>query len=197
MSYFYRASYEPTRYGVAIPLLHAQVAIIADKYVATSLWRLAVDALAVSIGAATVDDWVAIATLVYEYTTADSPVHKELRDLVVAATARDGIFEDGTVEVLLRDQADLSTDMLVFRDRVDAARKLSQEIFTCDHCHYVHVGSRMCAEVAGVAQSKTCPRCKDDGRPSTRTERFEFEVGSRRALSCPGCSGLCTESSFP
>ena len=96
-------------------MLHARVAIITDRYACASLYELAKTSLASCIGAAEVQDWVVIATLVYNCTTRELPGHAELRDLVVRAVPGhpdilESFFRNEGVEDLLRSTADLGTE---------------------------------------------------------------------------------------
>ncbi|OWY53981.1 hypothetical protein AALT_g11688 [Alternaria alternata] len=88
VSYFYKANYNVSQYDTSEPLLHAQVATIADKYDCTSLSKLARTSFANTVGDVESNDWVTVATFIYDHTAANSVAHQELRDLVVAAVAK-------------------------------------------------------------------------------------------------------------
>lgn len=196
MEYFYRAGYDTAKYDASIPLLHARVAAIADKYGCASLYELAKTSLAGCIETAVVEDWVEIAALVYSCMTTELVAHKDLRSLVVLAvpgylSVPESFSQHSSVEELLRSTADLGADLLLLRTQ----RTVRLHIFTCDHCHYTHAGSAGCSIVAcddsGLVQS--CPICQGvDGVP---TKRYVKRIRSLQAQPCPSCEGVHNQSS--
>ncbi|KAH7410422.1 hypothetical protein DE146DRAFT_742876 [Phaeosphaeria sp. MPI-PUGE-AT-0046c] len=118
VSYFYKAGYDVSQYDTSVPLLHAQVAIIADKFFCASLYKLARTSFADTVKVVNSNEWVAIAAYMYDHTTTDSPAHKELRILVVTTVAerpavlKSILRQENTTE-LLRSNADLATDLLL------------------------------------------------------------------------------------
>ena len=193
VSYLYRASYTASKYASSASLLHARVAIIADKYACASLYGLAKDLLASCINAAAIDDWVAIAALVYAYTTSDLPVHVELRDLVIVAAVcqPESFLRNESVEELLRSNADLATDLLQSRVQGVKARDLGEHIFMCDHCYYVHAGSPNCSNVE-LSLNNKCPKCMESA--GSTFKRHVHKVGSFQGVSCSECNGVHTVS---
>jgi hypothetical protein len=195
VSYFYKASYDPTEYDTPEPLLHAQVVTIADKYDCASLNKLATKSFANAVKTVKGDDWAAIATVVYEHTTTDVLAHVELRGLVVAAFAgrysvlRSTMRNTNIVE-LLRSNADLATDLLL---RGLPENIHGQHIFLCSGCRYVHVGSSECPSVVSqnrLGIGRLCPKCgKESGATS---KRFTYKVDLCQAFSCPSCNGTHT-----
>lgn len=57
VSYLYGGGYDASKYDTSEALLHAQVAIVADKYDYTSLYKLAKISFAGSIQAVESDEW--------------------------------------------------------------------------------------------------------------------------------------------
>ncbi|KAF1828723.1 hypothetical protein BDW02DRAFT_593086 [Decorospora gaudefroyi] len=107
VSYFYKVGYNVSQYDTSEPLLHAQVATIADK-----------TSFAGTVNAVDSNDWIAVAAFIYDHTTTDPPAHKELRGLVVAAVAKrpsvlKSILQLEIESGLLRSTADLATDLLL------------------------------------------------------------------------------------
>ncbi|KAF2275229.1 uncharacterized protein EI97DRAFT_81740 [Westerdykella ornata] len=130
VSYFYNAGYHASKYDTSASLLHAQVAVIADKYDCPTLYKLAKTSFAKSMIAMQSDDWVTIAAFIYDYTTTEVPTHVELRKLVVAATTDGSIvstsmLQDKGVVELLRSNADLATDLLLMRKSILATSTFS------------------------------------------------------------------------
>lgn len=204
LSYFYRAGYDASRYDTSTPLLHARVAIIADKYDCASLYKLAETSLASSIGTAEIGDWVAIAALIYDYTTTELPAHMELRNLVVHAVPghpdiSESFFRNESVEELLRSTADLGADLLLSRVQKlmpKNARQARQYIFTCDYCRYAHAGSSNCPIVINdeYASVQTCPQCGKSGGTTKKNVKSVQRVGWARARPCPSCNGMHTST---
>jgi hypothetical protein len=94
VSYFYQASYDCSKYTTSESLLHAQVAILADKYVCPSLYDLARTSFLKTIENVDSGDWGIIAAFIYDFTTTEAPAHIELRDIVVGAVAgRHSVFQ--------------------------------------------------------------------------------------------------------
>ena len=196
VAYFYHASYTASKYDTCASLLHAQVAILADKYACASLYKLASTLFAESVQAVNSDDWSAIAEFVYNHTTTDVHEHVKLRGYVVAALADRHSVAKATmamesVEGLLRSSADLAIDLLLGGVQGPKAGDGSQYIFVCTHCQYMHAGSRGCEQLGAFAQtSKCCPQCSaETGRMS---KRFQHRVKSVSASPCPSCNGVHT-----
>ncbi|KAJ6197805.1 hypothetical protein J3E72DRAFT_419432 [Bipolaris maydis] len=118
VSYFYNVDYNVSQYDTSESLLHAQVANIADKYDCASLYKLARTSFANAVNAIEKNDWVAVATFVYNHTIIDWLPHRDLRDLVVATVANrpsvlKSILEMESTPGLLRSTLDLATDFLL------------------------------------------------------------------------------------
>lgn len=200
LSYFYRAGYNASGYDASAPLLHARVAVIADRYACASLYELRKTSLASCIGTAEVQDWVAIAALVYSCTTSELPAHVELRNLVVRAVpghpdVLESFFGNEGVEDLLRSTADLGADLLLSRMQKVQTRNAQVHILTCDHCHYVHTGSLDCPAVVReeFRLAQTCPQCGK--RDRTMVKKHVGRVLWPRAQPCPSCEGVHISSS--
>lgn len=207
MEYFYRAGYDTAKYDMSSPLLHAQVAVVADKYECTSLYDLAKKSLAGCIGTAGVEDWVEIADLIYRYTTTEMEAHAGLRKLIVVSVpghpnVLESFFQHSNVEELLRSYADLGADLLLSRIQKDRPRTTRLQIFTCDHCYYAHAGSADCPDVNlsypdvsmfSGSVNRICPQCRK--KDKVMTKKFFKSVKSQRAQPCPSCEGICTQAS--
>lgn len=146
VSYFYQASYDCSEYSIPESLLHAQVAILADKYVCLSLYDLARISFSKTIGNITSGDWGIIAAFVYDYTTTEVPAHIELRDTVVGAVAGcysvfQATLQNSNSVELLRSNAELATDLLLGERHGSRAKTVSEQQFVCGHCHYSHAGT--------------------------------------------------------
>jgi hypothetical protein len=120
VSYFYEAGYNTSKYDTSEALLHAQVAILADIYDCTSLYRLAKKSFAKSVQAAKSNEWREIAAFVYDFTTTEAPAHKEIRHIVINTVSSrwymlKSTLHNETVVSLLRSNADLATDLLLGR----------------------------------------------------------------------------------
>lgn len=193
VSYFYEAGYNASKYSASESLLHAQVAIIADKYDCVSLYDLARTSFANTVKAVESDDWAVIAAFTYDNTSTEVPAHVELRGLVVAAvagrySALKSTFRIENIVELLRSSADLATDLLlgVLEPKV---KDSSEHIFMCDHCHYVHAGPPNCSNVvSGNSISGGCPRCGSSS--GTMSKRYTHRIGMFSAFSCPFCDGI-------
>jgi hypothetical protein len=200
LSYFYRASYNASDHDASAPLLHARVAVVADRYGCASLYELAKTTLASCIGAAEVQDWVAIAALVYSCTTSELRAHAELRDLVVRAVPghpdiQESFFRNEGVEDLLRATADLGADLLLSRMQSAKPRNTHVHILMCDHCHYAHAGPSSCPSVVRNEFSlvQTCPQC--GGKDKMTTKKHVQRVLWPQAQPCPLCGGVHISSS--
>ncbi|CAN9091547.1 unnamed protein product [Alternaria alternata] len=163
VSYFYKAGYNASQYDTSESLLHAQVATIADKYDCASLYKLATTSFAGTVYAVESNDWIAVATFIYDRTTTDSPAHQELRGLVVAAVAKrpsvlKSILQLEIESGLLCSTPDLATDLLLSRPYVSEMKDRAEYIFTCGKCQYAHVGSYM-ASRNSFLQGDACPHC--------------------------------------
>ncbi|KAH9882263.1 hypothetical protein J1614_001435 [Plenodomus biglobosus] len=199
ISYFYKADYDVSQFDIPESLLHAQVAVMADKYDCASLYKLARTSLADTVDTAKGEDWVAVAALIYDHTTTNLPAHKELRDLVVAAVANrpvelKSILELESTAGVLRSTADLATDLLLSGPYMSKANEVTKSIFTCGRCQYVHVGSGNCAYFAGQKvyfDMENCPCCESSGG-TTFGSGHMYTVGSSKSFPCPSCDGIHT-----
>ena len=196
VSYFYEAGYNASKYDTPAPLLHAQVAIIADKYDCASLYTLASTWFANTVKTVESNDWAAVAALVYDHTTTEAPVHVQLRNLTVAAvTGRPSVLKsilgtEGTEE-LLRSSADLATDLLLGGLHRPKVVDVSEHVFMCDHCHYAHVGSKTCSNAAYTdLLGGKCSQC--GARDGTISKRYVHKVDVWSAFACPSCDGIHT-----
>ncbi|KAH7078407.1 hypothetical protein FB567DRAFT_135069 [Paraphoma chrysanthemicola] len=198
VSYFYKASYDVSQYEISESLLHAQVAIMADKYDCASLYKLARTSFAKAINAVESNDWVAVAALVYDNTTTDLPAHVELRSLVVAAVANrpvvlKGILQLGNTAELLRSHADLATDLLLSGPYMSKKADVRKWIVTCSRCQYVHVGSRKCSRITardGINYDRTCPKCASGTGVTSKRNSYKYELVD--SIPCPECDGIHT-----
>jgi len=201
VSYFYKADYDVSQYDTSEPLLHAQVATIADKYDCASLYKLARTSFAGTVNAVESNDWIAVAAFIYDHTTTDPPAHKELRGLVVAAVAKrpsvlKSILQLEIESGLLRSTADLATDLLLNGPYMSEMKDPAKHIFTCGKCQYVHVGSQDCAYVASrnsYHRGKACPHCGN--RTGVTSKRHAYTVEMVESFSCPCCDGIHTLAS--
>jgi hypothetical protein len=188
VSYFYQASYDCSEYTTSESLLHAQVAILADKYVCPSLYDLARTSFLKTIENVDSGDWGIIAAFIYDFTTTEAPAHIELRDIVVGAVAgRHSVFQatlqnPKNVE-LLRQNADLATDLLLGGRHGSRAKVVSEHHFVCGHCHYSHAGSRICPN---VMCKNVCPSCGKRSEKGTNARKVVLHP----AYSCPACDGF-------
>jgi hypothetical protein len=194
VSYFYKAGYDATKYNTSESLLHAQVALIADKYDCTSLYKLARTSFANTMKNIESDDWAAIAPFIYDHTTTEVQAHVELRGLVVAAVTghhsvlNSTLQNEGIVE-FLRSNGHLATDLLLGR-----VTDVSEHIFMCDSCHYAHTGAPNCVSIAFTDSfgHRTCPKCGKG--PETSTKRHTLKVALFPTFPCPSCDGTHTVS---
>ncbi|OAL01547.1 hypothetical protein IQ06DRAFT_316444 [Phaeosphaeriaceae sp. SRC1lsM3a] len=123
VSYFYEAGYHASRYDTSEALLHAQVAILADKYDCQSLYILAKRSFGKSVQVVESDEWRLIAAFVYDFTTTEALAHREIRNVVITSVASRcyilrSILKNETVVDLLRSNAELATDLLLGRRTV-------------------------------------------------------------------------------
>lgn len=198
VSYFYKASYNVSQYDTCKSLLHAQVAIIADKYDCVSLYKLAKISFADTVNAVESDDWVAVAALIYDHTTTELPAHEELRGLAVAAVANRPavlrvILQLENTTGLLRSTVDLASDLLLSGPYMSKKEDVSKKIFTCGRCQYHHVGSHDCTYLAvrnGFLRDMTCPQC--GSQTGLTSKRQAYRVGPVESISCPSCDGFHT-----
>jgi hypothetical protein len=119
-SYFHEAGYHSSRYDTSEALLHAQVAILADKYDCQSPYILAKRSYGESVQAVGSDEWRVIAAFVYEFTTTEALAYREIRNVVITIVASRccmlrSTLKKETVVNLLRSNADLATDLLLGR----------------------------------------------------------------------------------
>lgn len=118
VSYFHEADYNVSQYKNPESVLHGQVAIIADKYDCKSLYKLSGTLFARTMNTVSGNDWVAVASLIYDYTTPDLVAHQRLRDSVVLVVIKRPVFsksilQQPTTIKLLRSTTDLATDILI------------------------------------------------------------------------------------
>ncbi|PVH93438.1 hypothetical protein DM02DRAFT_661971 [Periconia macrospinosa] len=124
VSYFYNAGYDIPDTITPKSLLHAQVAIIAEKYDCASLYELSKSSFADTVKAVDSKEWIAIAVVIYKYMTTDLAAHAEFRKLVIAAVAdrpavlKTMLGEEDTLETF-RSNADLATDLLLAKPSWD------------------------------------------------------------------------------
>ncbi|KAK7178268.1 BTB/POZ domain-containing protein [Paraphaeosphaeria sporulosa] len=198
VSYFYQAGYDASKYNAPEPLLHAQVAILADKYDCASLYSLAKTSFSETIEAVKSDDWAVIAAFIYDYTTMEAPAHVEIRNLVaLAVSGRRSVLKttlmNESVIDLLRSNADLATDLLLGWRHGLTAKGIIDYHFICEHCHYSHVGPRNCPNILPVDGSGTRdgPQCGKGNGNQARHTRW-VNISMRPAFSCSLCDGCHT-----
>ncbi|KAK7183848.1 uncharacterized protein CC84DRAFT_1089157 [Paraphaeosphaeria sporulosa] len=201
VSYFYEAGYDTSKYSTPGTLLHAQVAVVADKYDCPSLYKLASASFAKQVPSVKSDDWIDIAALIYDYTTLELTTHSELRSLVINSVLSrpdmlTTILEKDTMVDILRSNADLATDLLLARPKT---RDTSEHLFMCDKCQYVHAGPRDCAYIEsrnGAGMGRACPNCgvKDHGPLS---KRYYHKVFLAQGFPCSSCGGTHTTEPAP
>jgi hypothetical protein len=195
VSYFYEASYNASKHDTSEPLLHAQVAIIADKYDCPSLYELARTSFANTVEAVKSDDWTAVAALVYNHTTPEVLAHVELRSSVVAAvagrpTVSKAIYQNEGFEELLRSTGDLATDLLLYGLHGSQEKDALKQISRCASCGYTHVGSRDCPNVmSGYANGGWCPQC---GRTPKKRKKGLCKPDLFETFACVSCKGFHT-----
>ncbi|RMZ69840.1 BTB POZ domain-containing [Pyrenophora seminiperda CCB06] len=192
VSYFYNAGYDVSQYDTSGSLLHAQVAIIADKYDCASLYKLAKTSFAKVVNGIEKGDWVTVATFVYDHTTIDSLPYRDLRRLVTAAVANrpnvlKSILEMESTPGLLRSTLDLATDLLLSKHYKSNIEDVHKHIFQCGECLYAHVGSKECTWV----DREYCPICEAEG--GVLSAQHSYTVGLKDLFSCPSCDGAHTE----
>jgi hypothetical protein len=198
VSYFYEAGYDVSQYDTSEALLHAQVAIIADKYDCASLYKLARNSFADAVNAIESDDWVSVAALIYDRTTTELPAHAELRGLIVAAVTNRPVVLNSILRLestaeLLRSNADLATDLLLNGPYTSKIEHVAKHIFICGKCQYTHAGSRDCSYLAhrrSSSHEKTCPQCGNQN--GITPKRHGYRVGFVESFSCPYCDGIHT-----
>jgi hypothetical protein len=203
VSYFYKAGYNVSQYDTSESLLHAQVAIIADKYHCASLYKLARTSFEDTVNAVESNDWFVVAALIYDHTTTDLPAHQELRGLVVAAVANRPVVLKVILQLestvgLLRSNAELATDLLLSGPYMSKIGDVAKYIFTCGKCQYAHVGPRDCAYVASrnsLLPERACPQC--GSQTGGTSKRHSYKVGLVGSFSCPSCGGLHTTEPLP
>jgi hypothetical protein len=203
VSYFYNTDYNVSQYDMPESLLHAQVATIAEKYDCASLYKLARASFANAVKAIEKNDWVVVATFVYNHTTIDWLPHKDLRALVVAAVANrpsvlKSILEMESTPGLLRSTLDLAIDLLLSTPYTSKIEGVQKNIFQCGKCQYAHVGPKGCAYVAsrnGLGDGDTCPNCR--GQSGVTFNRCTYAVGLNKVFPCPSCDGAHTLESVP
>lgn len=200
VSYFYEANYDCMKYDTPQPLLHAQTAIISDKYDCPSLLKVANARFSDSLGHIKEDEWSTLARFVYNHTMTGYPAHAELQSSVVEAfmglhsLSTSALYDQSTVD-LLRTNADLATDLLLNLTG-PKTRDLSVRVLVCDMCHYVHVGRSDCPRIVRAEssadflnQSPSCPSCGQHS-PLGKRNKAALEVRLHQTVQCPGCDGV-------
>ncbi|CAI6227025.1 unnamed protein product [Periconia digitata] len=187
VSYFHQAEYNCSDYTIPESLLHAQVAIIADKYICGSLYDLARTSFLKTIQEVDSRSWGVVAAFIYDYTTTAVAGHIELRDIVVGAVAGSHsvlqkTLKDSSITELLRSNADIATDLLLGGRHGSRAKDVSEHHFVCGYCYYSHSGSCMCPK---IMNRNVCPSC---GRREEDLYRQKLIIHS--AVSCPDCDGF-------
>lgn len=199
VSYFYEAGYHASRYDTSEALLHAQVAILADKYDCQSLYILAKRSFGKSVQVVESDEWRLIAAFVYDFTTTEALAHREIRNVVITSVASRcyilrSILKNETVVDLLRSNADLATDLLLGRRYGAMANDIGKYHFTCDYCRYDHSGLQNCPNVssADADGAKICPNChKVSG---SRVAHYTRKVELHASFPCTLSDGFQTHS---
>jgi hypothetical protein len=209
VSYFYNDDYDASEHDVHEPLLHAQVTVIADKYDCASLFKYARDSLAESMSVVVCHEWVDVAALIQEYATTDGSAHLTLRDTLLYAVPRDPVgalkfLHDEHVSGFLRSNADLATDILLYRLKKFALRSESEDhIFHCGICGYSHIGPKHCPRVDPFRskprlpphpnQIVRCPQCNPN-----RTYHLYHRGGRWPSFEmlypCTACDGAHTKN---
>jgi hypothetical protein len=138
ISYFYKGSYDASKYGTSQALLHAEVVIIADKYDCPSLFTLATPLLTDSLKTMESTDWPALASLIYEHTLTHASAHAELRKVVVNCLSQcsarsESFLRTDEMQALLRANADLATDLLLTNIDVRNAKRARDDDCGCRH----------------------------------------------------------------
>lgn len=187
VTYFYKAGYDSEEYCQSEALLHAQVAVIADKYDCESLFSLAKTSFANSVEDVDSEGWVDVASLVYNHTTAELQAHKDLRSLVISSISEHRVVWEKVVQTekmieLLRLNKDLAIDLL--RDEMIPRKRqdVGDRGFRCNRCLYMHIGPASCAVMAPYAHDEdpVCPWCGHD---------FAHAVVETKMHPCPHCDG--------
>jgi hypothetical protein len=195
VSYFYEACYNASKYDTSEPLLHAQVAIIADKYDCPSLYELARTSFTNTVEIVKSDEWTAVAALVYNHTTTEVSAHVELRNSVVAAvagrpTVSKTIYQNKGFEELLRSTTDLATDLLLYGLPGSQENEALKQISRCASCGYTHLGSRDCPNVmSGYARGRSCPQCS---RTPKKSKKGLCKPDVFETFACVSCKGFHT-----
>lgn len=186
ISYFYAASYDVTKYDTSEALLHAQVAVMADKYACGSLFKLAQAQFGEAIKTAETEDWVLAATVVYEHTTSEASSHMELRELVAAAAAgwTEAKLRAEIVLEILRSNAHLATDVALATFKAPVQFDI---VMRCAYCKFSHFGSDKCPNTPSIYRyGWTCPSCKQ----SNDLNRF----AGGKYEPCGHCPGKISEA---
>lgn len=136
VSYFYNAEYDTELHATPSALLHAQVAILADKYDCASLFKLAKISLGAYILSSVKNEtWTGVLSCIYENTTAELPAHQELREMVAGAITcqpyeLEKFLNSENTAHLLRSTPDLSTDLIL---RIQTGEP-PQDSMLCKNC---------------------------------------------------------------
>jgi hypothetical protein len=202
VSYFYEAGYHASRYDTSKALLHAQVAILADKYDCQSLYILAKRSFEESVQAVESNEWRVIAAFVYDFTTMEALAHREIRNVVITAVASRcymlrSTLKNETVVNLLGSNADLATDLLLGRRYGFLANNVGEYNFTCDYCRYNHSGLKNCPNVSSVNANgaRVCPNCLNGS--GSKVAHYTSSVELYPSFCCTLCDGFHTHSLEP
>jgi hypothetical protein len=165
VSYFYEGSYKASKYGTSQVLLHAEVVIIADKYDCPSLLTLATSFLRGSLRSGTMKstDWPALASFIYEHTLTDASAHAELRKVVVnclwECSQSESLLHTDEMQALLRENADLATDLLLAANSdVQNAKRAQDGGSICRPGGLLHEFSHLQSSRADEIPSRKRPR---------------------------------------
>jgi hypothetical protein len=207
VQFFYDGVYDDTESTDS--LLHAQVAIIADKYECASLSAYSMAALKTAIMNTDFEKWITTASFIYNNTSSEIEYHRLLRDLVVDAVT------DRYEEILPKLQIDDSRNQL-FRNAPDLAADLflrgavsrqeeepsyEHKVFQCDSCLFIHIGPFTCSSFpwtpvspnSGLAQpsESCCPSCFGPAAYHCAVDNDLTSFFSMRP--CGNCDGSRTE----
>lgn len=192
VSYFYSAAYNTSAYSRYEPLLHSQVATLADKYIVPGLSQLARDRFVLSTKhAAVTPEWADVVAFVYENTTPDLPSHKLMRQQVISTTRdnaknlKNTICGEGFGDILYKN-SELAMDLLLAAcDKISTLEARSAQYLQCAHCKQnvlVHIGSAACDLRSEIGNS--CPECEHGAD--------WLEVNGVEVLNCSQCGGKHT-----
>ena len=159
VSYFYDAAYKPFDYETNNALLHAQVAIIADKYGCVSLFLLSDELFVKSLAAVYATAWVDIAKFVYEHTSVEVLNHRNLRAHLVSSLGIRPLILNAVLAIKgfqdsLRLNADMATDILLGSVLKPVTKDKEPFTLLCRACRFIHIGPTTCSSM-----EKFCPGC--------------------------------------